>query len=56
MVNTSHGSAVLTDPFPNPDTNLVATDPASSLQVLTLSVMKPSTDVLVSMRNKYYGS
>ena len=30
-------------------------DPASSSQVLMLSVTKPSTDILVSTRNKYYG-
>ena len=56
MVKTSHASSVLTDPFPNPDTNLVATDPASSSQVLMLSVTKPSKNILVSMHNKYYGS
>ena len=55
MVNTSHASIVLTDPFPNTDTNLVATNPTSSSQVLMLSVMKPSTDFLVSMHNKDYG-
>ena len=47
---------MLTDPFPNPDTNLVATDPAPSSQVLVLSSTKPSQDILVSTRNKDYGS
>ena len=56
MVKTSHAKAMLIDPFLNPNTNLVATDPTSSSQVLMLSVTKPSTDNLVSMRNKYYGS
>ena len=56
MVNTSHASAMLTYLFLNPNTNLVATDPTSSSQVLMLSIMKPSIDVLVSMRNKGYGS
>ena len=46
---------MLTDPFPNPDTNLVAMDPAPSSQVLMLSTTKPSQDILVSMKNKYYG-
>lgn len=55
MVKTSHASAMLTNPFPNPDTNLVATDPISSSQVLMLSVTKPSIDILVSTRNKDYG-
>ena len=35
---------------------MVATDPAPSSQVLMLFVTKPSTDILVSMCNKYYGS
>ena len=47
---------MLTDPFPNPDPNLVATDPAPSSQVLMLSITKPSTDIFVSTCNKYYGS
>ena len=55
MVKTSHASAVLTNLFPNSDTNLVATDLASSSQVLMLSVTNPSTYILVSTRNKYYG-
>ena len=47
---------MLTDPFPNLDTNLVATDPAPSSQVLMLSTTKPSQDILVSTQNKYNGS
>ena len=42
IIKTSHASIVLTDPFPNPDTNLVATDPSPSSQVLMLSTTKPS--------------
>ena len=48
IIKTSNASAMLTDPFPNPDTNMVATDPDPSSQVLMLSVTKPSTDILVS--------
>ena len=55
MVKTCHASAVLTNLILNRDTNLVATDLASSSQVLILSIKKPSTDILVSTRNKYYG-
>ena len=47
---------MLTDPFPNPDTNMVTMDLAPSSQVLMLSSTKPSIDILVSTRNKYYGS
>ena len=47
---------MLTDPFPNPDTNMVAMETNPSSQVLMLSIAKPSTDILVSMSNKYYGS
>ena len=47
---------MLIDPFPNPDTNLVATDPAPSSQVLMLSTTKPSQYILVSTWNKDYGS
>ena len=46
---------MLTDPFPNLDTNLVATDPAPCSQVLMLSTAKPSQDILVSTWNKDYG-
>ena len=55
MIKTSHASFVLMDPFLNPDTNLVATDLASSSQVLMISVTKPLKNVLVSTHNKYYG-
>ena len=47
---------VLTDQFPNPDTNLVATNLAPSSQVLKLSTTKPSQDIFLSACNKYYGS
>lgn len=47
---------MLTDPFPNLDTNLVAMDPAPSSQVLMLSTTKHSQDILVSTQNKDYGS
>ena len=47
---------MLTDPFPNPNTNLVATDPTPSSQVLMLSSKKPSQYILVLTWNKYYGS
>ena len=55
IIKTSHASAVLTDPFPNLDTNMVATDPTPSSQVLMLSVTKTSTNILVSTGHKYYG-
>ena len=47
---------MLTGPFPNPNTNMVVTDLASSSKVLMLSVTNPKNDVLVSMQNKDYGS
>ena len=56
IIKTSNVSAVLIDPFPNPDTNMVATDPAPNSQVLMLSFTKPSTNILVSTQSKYYGS
>ena len=56
IIKTSHPSALLTYPFPNLDTNLVAMDPAPSSQVLILSTTKPSQDILVSTHNKDYGS
>ena len=56
IIKTSNASAVLTDSFPNLDTNLVATDPAPSSQVLMLSTTKPSLDILESTQNKDYGS
>jgi len=52
----SKTSAVLTDPFPNPGTNLVASENASPSQVLMLSVSKQQNDALISTRNKDYGN
>jgi len=45
---------VLTDPFPNPETNLVAIDNDSPSQVLMLSMPKQQNDALISTRNKDY--
>ncbi len=56
ILNTSSTSAMLIDPFPNPETHLVATYHASTSQVLMLSTTKPNTDVLVTTRSKYYGN
>jgi len=53
---SSKTSAVLTDPFLNPGTNLVASDNASPSQVLMLSVSKQLNDALISTRNKDYGN
>lgn len=50
----SKTSAVLTNPFPNPGTNLVASDNASPSQVLMLSVLKQQNDALILTRNKDY--
>ena len=47
---------VLTDPFPNPKTNLIASDNASPSQVLMLSISKQQNDALISTRNKDYGN
>jgi len=47
---------MLIDPFPNLETHLVATDHASTSQVLMLSATKPKTDVLVTTRSKAYGN
>jgi len=52
----SKTSAVLTDPFPNPGTNLVESGNASPSQVLMLSVSKQQNDALISTRNKDYGN
>ena len=52
----SKTSAVLTDPFPNPGTNLVAGENASPSQVLMLSVYKQQNDALISTRNIDYGN
>lgn len=47
---------MLTDPFPNLETNLVAIDHASPSQVLMLSILKQQNDALILMRNKDYGN
>lgn len=47
---------MLTDPFPNPETNLVAVDNASTSQVLMLSIKNKKNDVLILTRNKDYGN
>ena len=56
LLKTSNTSIVLTNPFPTPETHLVATDHASTSQVLMLSITKPQNEVLVSTRNKDYGN
>ena len=56
LLKTSRASVVLTDPFVNLETHLVATDHASTSQVLMLSASKPKIDVLVSTRSKDYGN
>ena len=53
---SSKSSAVLTDPFPNPGTNLVASENASPSQVLMLSVSKQLNDALILTRSKDYGN
>ncbi|MCY6488273.1 hypothetical protein, partial [Actinobacillus pleuropneumoniae] len=52
----SKTSAVLTDPFPNPGTNLVASENASLSQVLMFSISKQQNDALIMTRNKDYGN
>lgn len=47
---------MFTDPFPNPETHLVAIDHASTSQVLILSATKPKNDVLVIKQSKYYSN
>ena len=47
---------VLTDPFPNLETNLAASNNASPSQVLMLSISKQKNDALISTRNKDYGN
>ena len=47
---------MLIDPFPNPDTHLVATDHAFTSQLLMLSATKYKTNVLVTTRSKDYGN
>jgi len=51
---SSKTSAVLTDPFPNLGTKLVASDNASPSQVLMLSISKQQNDILT--RIKDYGN
>jgi len=50
----SKTSTVLTDPFPNPGTKLVANQNASRSQVLMLSISKQQNDALT--RSKDYGN
>ena len=47
---------MLTDPFPNPGTNLVESGNASPSQVLMLPVSKQENDALISTRKKHYGN
>lgn len=47
---------MLIDPFLNPETHMVATDHASTSQVLMISTFRPKIDVLVSIQSKYYGN
>lgn len=47
-------STVLIDPFPNQETNLVASDNASPSQVLMFSILKQQNDAFISTRNKDY--
>lgn len=56
LLKTSSTSIVLTNPFPNPERHMVATDHTSTSQVLMLSASKPKIDVLVSTRSKHYGN
>ena len=49
-------SAVLTDPFPNLETNLVDSEDASPSQALIFSILKQKNDALISTRNKDYRS
>lgn len=52
--NNSKTLAVLTDLFPNPGTNLVASENSSPSQVLMLPVSKKKNDAFISTRNKDY--
>ena len=47
---------VLIDLFLNPEMHMVATDNASTSQVLMLSITNKKNDVLISIRNKDYGN
>ena len=48
---TSKTSAVLTDLFPNPETNMVTSDNASPSHVLMFSISKQQNEALLSTRN-----
>lgn len=52
ILNLSATPAVLTDTFPNKETNMVFRDPASSNSILMLSSAKSKSDVMVATRNK----
>ena len=54
IFKNSRTSAVLTDPFLNLGTNLVASDNAPPSQVLMFSISKQQNDPLISTRNKDY--
>jgi len=56
LLKSSTAFAVLTDPFPKLDTNMVAIENSSTSQVLMLSIAKPKYEVLVQTRNKDYGN
>ena len=56
LMKNYNTSTVLTDPFPKSETNMVATDQASTSQVLMLSISKQKDDVLVTIGSKYYGN
>ena len=47
LLKTSNTSAVLTNPFPNPETHLVVKNHYSTSQVLMLPITKPQNKVLV---------
>eukprot|EP00253_Pinus_taeda_P014433 PITA_14433 len=53
---SSKTSGILTDPFPNPGTNPIASENASPSQVLMLSVSKHLNDTLITTRSKDYGN
>jgi len=53
---SSKTSAILTNPFPNQVTKLVARNNASPSQVLILSISKQQNDAFISTRNKDYGN
>jgi len=47
---------MLTNPFPNQETHMVAQDPSSSNKILMLSSTKPKSNVMVATQNKGYGN